>query len=242
MKICVVSYHVLLQSSLLTNIFITLATYDIPPPPSPSGSACTTPSLLAVRVVNYSWTHQVTNSSTKAWGAEMVPNQIFSLLQSGWARVPPFFYLLQPPNGSRATSHAPCAAHWPPSSPPSSFSDFCSLCFLSFCWWIRANRFLIDKTRFPYQKEITLESESFFCEQWIASEQVFSTKWKWKLWKMPMDGAWKFPWPSHWDHGRDMEISMGGSWNFPIGKEPLYGVGKFPWGGHGIFQYPKYFF
>ena len=94
MKICVVSYHVLLQSSFLTNIFITLATYDIPPPPSPSGSACTTPSLLAVRVVNYSWTHQVTNSSTKAWGAEMVPNQIFSLLQSGWARVPPFFYVL----------------------------------------------------------------------------------------------------------------------------------------------------
>ena len=42
--------------------------------------------------------------------------------------------------------------------------------------------------------------------------------------------------------GRDMEISMGGAWNFPIGKEPLYGVGKFPWGGHGIFQYPKYFF
>ena len=73
MKICVVSYHVLLQSSLLTNIFITLATYDIPPPPSPSGSACTTPSLLAVRVVNYSWTHHVTNSSTKAWCTEMVP-------------------------------------------------------------------------------------------------------------------------------------------------------------------------
>ena len=169
----------------------------------------------------------------------MVPNQIFSLLQSGWARVPPFFYLLQPPNGSRATSHAPCAAHWPPSSPPSSFSCFCSLCFLSFCWWIRANRFLIDKTHFPYQKEITLESESFFCEQWIASEQVFSTKWKWKLWKMIMDCAWKFPWPSHWaGHGN----FHGGSWNFPIGKEPLYGVGKFPWGGHGIFQYPKYFF
>ena len=84
------------------------------------------------------------------------------------------------------------------------------------------------------KRNYTRKWKFFFCDQWIASEQVFSTKWKWKLWKMIMDCAWKFPWPSHWAghgnfHGGVMEfsnrqraavwgreISMGGSWNFPI--------------------------